>query len=149
MFVEYFNETGIARYRILYDYRSYQRPFYPSRIRINFLYKNREIEYASYAIESVSIANRPLPRSRFDPAPFIEANRLEVRYFTNGNIYSKLPSGRLIETPGTAPKTKLSARDYRSNAYYYLAVMAATSFFLLLALNPKKKGIPTNARANL
>ncbi|MCI0540401.1 MAG: hypothetical protein L0Z50_34800 [Verrucomicrobiales bacterium] len=149
MQVDYFNETGLARYRILYEYHSYRPPYYPARIRINLLYKNREVEYASYAIDSVSIAAKPLPRSHFDPAPFIEANRLQVQYFTNGNVYSKLPSGGLIETFGAAPKIKLSARDYRSNGYYYLAVGAATSLFLVLAINQKKKGIPRNAGVNL
>lgn len=148
MSVEYFNETGLARYRILYDYRSYVPPYYPWRIRINLLHKDQEIEYASYSIESVSTAAQRLPKGHFDPAPFIEANRLETHYYTNGNVYSRLPSGQLIETFGAAPKMKLSAREYRSNGYYYLAVAVATTFFFVLALNQRKKEMPKNARAN-
>jgi hypothetical protein len=91
MFVEYFNETGMARYRILYDYRSYQRPFYPSRIRINFLHKDREIEYASYAIESVSAATRPLPQSRFDPAPFIKESVGSSIFYEREHLFQLPP----------------------------------------------------------
>jgi hypothetical protein len=134
MQVEYLSESGLARYRLLYDYATYAPPFYPSRIRINFFYKDKEIEYQSYSIESVKVAAKPLPRTHFDPKPFIEANQLQLQYFTNGSVYFALPSGQLIETFGNAPKMGLSRTDYKLNRYYYLAVLATATFFLAWCL---------------
>jgi hypothetical protein len=130
MHVEYFNESGIARYRLLYDYASFAPPYYPSRIRINFFYKDKEVEYQDYTIQSVQVAAKPLPSTHYDPKPFIDANQLQLQYFTNGSVYFALPSGQLIETFGNAPKTKLSRADYKLNRYYYLAVLATAAFFV-------------------
>jgi hypothetical protein len=50
--------------------------------------------------------------------------------FTNGAVYFALPSGQMIETYGSVPKTKLARSDYRLNRYYYAAVLATATFFL-------------------
>jgi hypothetical protein len=132
MVVEYSNESGSARYRLLYDYAIYSAPFYPSRIRVNLLRENREVEYQSYSIQSVSTADKPLPRSYFDPAPFIEANHLQLQYFTNENLYFALPSGKIIETFGSNPRVKFTRADYQLNRYYYIAVFATAACFIAL-----------------
>jgi hypothetical protein len=138
MHLEYFNESGLARYRLQYDYEKYGAPYYPARIIINLLHENKEVEYQNYGIQSILIAERPLPKSHFDPAPFIEANHLQLQYFTNGAVYSALPSGQMIETFGSVPSLKLSSGDYRLNRYYYLAVLAIAAFFLAMLIRETK-----------
>ena len=58
---------------------------------------------------------------------------------TNGSVYTRLPSGRVIEAPRGLPNLRLSAGDYARNRFYYMAAGAWTLIFLVLALRTWQK----------
>lgn len=128
--VQYSNDMGVANYRIEYHYDTYAPPYYPSRITSYFRYHGKEICYRACQLLSIQTAPKALPESSFDPSPYILASRRALLYLTNDSIYFKLPSGKLIESPSSVPKLKLSSVDYRKNIGYYLAAATVTLLFL-------------------
>lgn len=137
--VQYSNDMGVANYRLTYRYEPYAPPYFPTSITSYFQRAGQEVEYRAYRILSVTVTNRPFTRDLIDPERFIESHGMRLRWMTNGTLYSKLPSGALIETPGAMPKTKLTLQDYYANRYYYLAVLLTTVGFIALAAKTFKK----------
>ena len=133
MQVHYSNDMGIANYRISYQYSEYQPPYYPSRISTYFQHNRKETE-CDNRILSVAATNTPLPRAAFEPLSYLTSNHMSLRVLTNNSIYTQLPSGRLVETPGATPKMHLTPTDYYANRYYYLAVIIISTGFLYLAV---------------
>ena len=143
--VQYSNDMGVANYRLKYEYARYEPPFFPSSITSYFQRQGREVEYRAYHILSIRTTNSPLPRAAFDPERYMETHGMRLRLMTNGTLYTQLPSGALIETPGALPKLKLTPQNYYANRYYYLAAgLSTVAMLAILARTKPREANPIN-----
>jgi hypothetical protein len=143
--VQYSNDMGLAQYRLAYQYDTFRPPFYPTRIKLLFQHRGKEIEYRTYDILSVTAAPAPLPEALFTPERTFHGNQTQFRFYTNDSIYTRLPSGKLLETPASFPKLTLTREEYYRNRYIYALAVLMTAGFLRLAVKPGAVE-PTNQR---
>jgi hypothetical protein len=134
MTVCYSNTLGIARYRIAYEYHSLKPPLFPSRISMLLQTGGREIEYRSYEVRSLKRATRPMQEISFSPEAIQHVNDLPVKYLTNGSVFIRLPSGRLLEAGGVPAKLSLTAQDHYSNRYFYASALFLSAIFVFFAV---------------
>ena len=132
--VQYSNNMGTANYRIAYDYEHYASPYYPCHITAFFRFQGKEVPYRAYTLISVRTAEKPLPESDYDLRSYFPANDQPLLYLTNESVYVKLPSGRLLESPSSVPRLKLTRDDYRKNRPYYVAAASVSLCFLALTI---------------
>jgi hypothetical protein len=137
--VTYSNSTGLARYRIAYAYDRRTRPFFPSRISLFFRGPEKEVEFRTYEVLSLRLAQTRLPDSWFSPDSLVRSHAMSVRYFTNNSVYARLPSGLWLESRGPTPRTSFTRQDYYRNRYFYVFLVGLSGLFLGLAIKSRER----------
>jgi hypothetical protein len=131
MRVQYRSRLGINDYVLRYDYTTnVGLPFLPSVIRSCLVAKGREIKLAECTLYVLKTSTTPLPRSVFDPQPFLATNGNPILRATNGTFYAKNAVGQWA--PLRLPYGQTGFRSWLpgwdENKMYLAAVGLSTIF---------------------
>jgi len=105
-----------------------------------------EIRVRQFTVFDLKIGAQRLPNSAFDPAPYVGANRWQVRILTNRSLYAVMPSGQLDFLESFSdPRGRSSPQPSKAAfalSYGALGLMNLAIFILVVRMKGNKQSKP-------